>query len=290
MKRILFISALAAVIACNEKASADASAALADPSGLKAEQTDLTTIKLSWTDNTEGEKGYRVFRRAEGEAYNVSPLALIDAESATFIFEGLVNGSIYDFGVQAISDDISLHSKTVWLNNCKVMSLQELSEQQNANKLAAPSELTATQEDNKTAKLTWKDNAGSESGYNIFIRESSESEFGEIKATIPADSEEYTFNGLATGASYVFGVQAASNTIANSSSIATYALTLKDMDKCPEVTDIRTSHAYIAVRYKVKKINGSAPEHGICFSETGTPSVKDIKTHSQELLPSPISL
>ena len=283
MKKISLFLALVSAIACSEKPSDLNAAALADPTGLKTEQTDLYTIQFSWTDNASGETGYRIFRRGEGDQYNVSPLTIIEAEATSFIFEGLTEGKLYDFGVQAISDDIARHSRTVWLNNCKVLNLQELSELENAGRLAGPTELEAIQEGNQTVKIRWKDNASAETGYNIFLRESSDTGFDEVKAVIQADSEEYTFDGLASGTTYIFGVQAASDRIINNSAIASCELTLTDMDKCPEVTSVNAAYSYIAVRYKVKKINGSNPEHGICFCEAGVPSVKDIKVPGPEL-------
>lgn len=47
----------------------------------------------------------------------------------------------------------------------------------------------------------------------------------------------------------------------------------------PTVTKIKTSYAYIAVSYKVEKITGANPEHGVCFSATGIPTVEDIKAY-----------
>ena len=283
MKRILFIMTMAAMLSCKEKATSDAAQPLADPSGLKTEQTDLTTVRLTWEDNADGETGYRIFRRAEGEQYNVSPLTVIEADATSFTFEGLVTGNSYDFGIQAIAEDIIMHSKAVWLNNCKIMNLEELAEQETEGKLDGPSDLKATQESNHSARITWKDNASSETGYNIFIRKSDEAGFNEIMAEAAPDSEEFTFENLSTGISYVFGVQAASNSIIHNSVITECELTMTDMDKYPEVIEIKTSYAYIAVRYKVNKLNGSNPEHGICFCETGTPAVDDIKVYGPEL-------
>ena len=47
----------------------------------------------------------------------------------------------------------------------------------------------------------------------------------------------------------------------------------------PTVTKVNASYAYIAVSYKVEKITGSNPEHGVCFSATGVPTVDDIKAY-----------
>ena len=80
MKKITLIMTLTAAIACTEKPQTDKLAALADPSGLKTEQTDLTTVRLTWNDLAQGETGYRVFKRADGEYSNVSPLTTLEAK------------------------------------------------------------------------------------------------------------------------------------------------------------------------------------------------------------------
>ena len=50
------IFTIALAIACGEKPANDSFTALADASDLKVEQIDITTAKLTWSDNAEGEK------------------------------------------------------------------------------------------------------------------------------------------------------------------------------------------------------------------------------------------
>lgn len=277
MKNFTYILAMAAMIACQEKPSNEGSAALADPSDLKVEQQDITTVKLTWADNAQGENGYRIFLRGEGETYTVPPIATIAAESTEFVFENLTTGAEYDFGVQATSEDMKKHSKAIYLNNYKVLGREELGNLEGATKVAAPSELSAVQVNNTSVTLTWKDNASDENGYNIYIREVSALSFGEPVATLDANTQTYEFNTLSVEGSYVFGVQAAGASIMNDSQIISCEFTLKDLTKAPIVTAVKTSYAYIAVTYKASKISGNNPEHGVCLSENGVPTVNDIK-------------
>lgn len=170
---------------------------LADPSGLKAEPKDLTTVVLTWTDNAQGEKGYRLFLRGEGDSYYVDPVATIAADAVEYEFSGLEAGAVYDFGVQAVSEDFKLNSQVVYLLNYE---------------LPAPE----IPEDPKD----------------------------------PEDPEDPKDDP---------------------------AVPETDPKKIPEIKSVKISYAYIAVSYKVQQITGSNPEHGICFSETGAPSVEDIK-------------
>lgn len=286
--------ALAALTAasCAEKAEDDkASSKLADAGNLVAEQTDLTTVRLTWTDNAQGEKGYRIYLRKEGDSYNVEPTATIDADAVEYEFTGLSTGSVYDFGVQAISEDMKLHSNTVYLKDYKMLDREGLGNIESAGRVSAPSEIAAVQKTNTSVTLTWKDNAADETGYNIFMREASAESFGEPAATVKANVVTYEAKGLSVGSSYVFGVQATGESILNDSKIASgEKITLKDMEaeleaqrRTPVVTEVKTSYAYVAVSYKVEKISGSNPEHGICLSESGTPSVSDIRIYGPQL-------
>lgn len=176
MKKIFYILAVAALTAasCAEKAEGDnASSKLADATDLVAEQTDLTTVRLTWTDNARGETGYRVFLRKEGDSYYVQPLDQIAADSKSYTFTDLTPGKVYDFGVQALSEDMKLHSEIVYCNDFKVV----------------------------------------------------------------------------------------------------------DYEKMPQLAEVVSTYAYLAVSYSYDsaKISGTNPEHGLCFSAEGVPTVNDIK-------------
>lgn len=176
---------------------------LADPSGLKAEPKDLTTVVLTWTDNAQGEKGYRVFLRGEGDSYYVDPVATVAADAVEYEFSGLEAEAVYDFGVQAVSEDFKLNSQVVYLLNYE---------------LPAP-EIPEDPEDPEDPET-------------------------------PADPEDPKDDP---------------------------AVPETDPKKIPEIKSVKTSYAYVAVSYKVQQITGSNPDHGVCFSLTGEPSVDDIK-------------
>lgn len=189
MKQIIFIFTLLMAMACQEKPSGAVQTALADASDLKAEQLDPTTARFTWKDNAEGENSYRVFLRGEKDGYNVDPVQTLGPDAIEYVFEGLTAGVEYDFGVQAVAEDMRYHSKVVYLNNYVLEAPQE--------------------------------------------------------PETPAEPE----------------------------------VPAVDPQLIPQITKVNASYAYIAVSYKVQKINGSNPEHGVCFSATGVPTVDDIKAY-----------
>ncbi len=200
------ISVVMALVSCQEEVPDDKASRLAAPTELKAELADSTAVRLTWTDNAEGETGYRVFLRGEDDPYNVEPLETIAADAVEYVFDGLATGKTYDFGLQALSSDMNLHSETVYLLDFEVPVVEE-----------APSDTPGDEEPEEEKPE----------------EERPEEEKPEEPAVDPA--------------------------------------------KVPQVTKVQTSYAYIAVSYKVEKLTGSNPEHGVCFSASGTPSVTDIK-------------
>ena len=190
-----------------------------------------------------------------------------------------------------------------------VVSCQKPVQEQPA--LADPSDLKVEKLDQETVVLRWSDNAFGEVGYRVFLRGEGDSYSVDPLETIAADAVEYTFGGLTAGVEYDFGVQAVAAELKYHSKVVYFNNFVipvpeepidpddpkdpvdpkpddpDDNDKpvvpevdpqvIPAVTKVKTSYAYIAVSYKVQKINGSNPEHGVCFSASGVPTVDDIK-------------
>lgn len=193
------VSVVLTLASCQEVKTDDKASRLAAPTELKAELDDSTAVRLTWTDNAEGETGYRVFLRGEDDPYNVEPLETIAADAVEYVFDGLATGKTYDFGLQALSSDMNLHSETVYLLDFEVPVVEE-----------APSDKPQEEEPEEEKPQ---------------------------EPTVPQ----------------------------------------VDPATMPQVTKVQTSYAYIAVSYKVEKLSGSNPEHGVCFSASGAPSVADIK-------------
>ena len=163
--------------------------------------------------------------------------------------------------------------------------------------LADPSDLKVEQVDEETVVLRWTDNASGEVGYRVFLRGEGDSYSVDPLETIAADAVEHTFGGLTAGVEYDFGVQAVAAELRYHSKVVYYNNFVIPVPEEPEVPvdpevdpqvvptviKVKASYAYIAVSYKVAKINGSNPEHGVCFSASGVPTVDDIKAYGPEI-------
>ena len=202
MKNMFFILTIALFIACGEKSANELPTALADASDLNVEQLDETTAKFTWSDNAEGEKGYRIFLRGENDSYSNEPVETLGPNAVEYVFEQLQTGVEYDFGVQAIADDMKSHSKVVYLNNFVLQKSQE------------PETPTEPEE--------------------------------------PAKPEEPEVPSV-------------------------------NPKLIPQLSKVKCTYAYIAVSYKVEQLSGANPEHGVCLSTSGTPTVENIKVPGPQI-------
>ena len=164
---------------------------------------------------------------------------------------------------------------------------QESPVEEGVKKLEAPTGLEAELLDSTTVRLTWTDNARSEVGYRVYQRVSGAQDAAKPLQSLEADAVSFVFENLEHGETYDFGVQAVAGGAVLHSDIA-YVEDFRmpgekedpsdeEPGKVPQVTGVRSTHAYIAVSYKVEKLSAGNPEHGVCFSASGTPSVEDIK-------------
>lgn len=126
--KTLILLFTAASFLCCTSPEPDRTPALAAPSDLNAEQVTLSSARLVWKDNADGETGYRIFLRGEGDSYNVEPLETLPADTEAYTFENLTTGSIYDFGLQAVSEDITAHSSIVWLDDFRMVNWNRIPE------------------------------------------------------------------------------------------------------------------------------------------------------------------
>ena len=93
IRNILPLFILILGTACGEKSENEQILPLADPTDLKAELSDPTTVILTWSDNAQDENGYRIYLRKEGDSYNVEPMATIGADATQYTFSNLTEGS-----------------------------------------------------------------------------------------------------------------------------------------------------------------------------------------------------
>ena len=83
----------------------------APPRSLKVSATSPASVRFTWTDNSDNERGFRVQRRLQGQRWQTAKTVVPNSEAAEI--DGLVRGGRYDFRVQAFNDNGSSNSNVV---------------------------------------------------------------------------------------------------------------------------------------------------------------------------------
>jgi Fibronectin type III domain len=169
------------------------------PSNLNAEENDATSIILTWTDNSEGEEGFKVQRRAEGTDDYVDLAQTIDADEESFIDSENITESVrYYYRVYAYEGQrVSAYSNVDWAAVGTVNTDYPPE---------APEDIEVELVDGNTGvRISWNDESDNEDNFIVQMKPSDQAY--ETFATLEADSEEITIPDLSPG-SYDFRVKA----------------------------------------------------------------------------------
>jgi len=163
------------------------------PSGLTAATVASTRIDLAWTDNSDDESGFRIERK-QGYLGTYALLTTVGTDVNTYSDDSCLPGTNYYYRVQAYSiNGRSTYSNEAWAATPAPP--------------LAPSGLVATAVSSSRINLTWKDNAGNETGFAIERRQGPLGTFLEV-ATVGNNITYYADLGLTPGTTYYYRVRA----------------------------------------------------------------------------------
>ncbi|MBN1674989.1 MAG: fibronectin type III domain-containing protein [Kiritimatiellae bacterium] len=164
----------------------------AAPSGLAASAQSSSQIRLTWTDNSGNETGFKLERRPAGGSW--AQIAQPGANTTAYTDSGLSAGQSYEFRVRASNAaGDSAYSNTAGATTP-------------VNTPAAPSGLTATAASFSRVDLAWTDNSNNETGFKI-ERRLSGGDWAQL-ATVGANVKTYADTTVAAGTSYRYQVRA----------------------------------------------------------------------------------
>ena len=127
------------------------------PSSLNITQLSITSCKLSWTDNSTNEQGFRIDRKKDSEAWQID-YAEVGANVTEFTEQDLDATSTYNYRVYGFAGD----NTTTTIDGSINMSFP------------APTNLQITQTTITSCHLTWEDNSLGEEGFRIDRKKDSE--------------------------------------------------------------------------------------------------------------------
>ena len=155
----------------------------APPSNLRATVTDGTSVRLTWSDNSDDEVGFDV----RAAVWGWSAFFPVDADAESIEIPALARGGRYFFNVIAVDAE----GQTAW-SDTLVVTLGV-----SGRGPRGPRRLRAMPVDATSVRLTWEDDSTDEQGFEVQVRE-----FGERwgrAALIGANEESALLTGLRPG-------------------------------------------------------------------------------------------
>jgi glycosidase len=167
---------------------------ISTPTNLIA-STGFGTVSLSWDDNSDGEDGHLIERKAEDESEFHSVVTL-DQDSDNYLDHAVVDGVTYAYRVQAISDS---HDDSPFSNIATANLV-----------LNTPGGLSALSANRRSVVLTWTDSSSHEDAYVIERAVSSGSHVSDftVLAEVPTDETTFTDSDIRPGKEYHYRVMA----------------------------------------------------------------------------------
>ena len=171
-----------------------------------AQPTDLTAapapaqVNLSWSDDSDTEAGFEVWRSATGPQGTFVLVGTVDADATSFGDTGLADATEYCYRVRAIGAKGQPSVFTAVA--CATTPVPTLPPP------AAPSGLSATLSGAASVALAWTDNASNETGLELWRSTSGASGTYTLLLELQANVESAGDAGLTAGTEYCYKVRA----------------------------------------------------------------------------------
>ena len=177
------------------------------PGAFAASTTSPTEVRLSWSDNSTNEDGFRIFRSMNDVDY--MEVASTPANSLSFTNTGLNPATRYYYGIAAFNSagESELILTSVDTPPMPTPALP-----------ASPSDLRATAFGRGRVELTWSDNSNNEGSFEI-ERALDAQNFAPI-ATVPANTALFADKNIEAGRTYYYRMRAR-----NSDGVSAYSNT-----------------------------------------------------------------
>lgn len=167
----------------------------AAPSNMSASGLSNSSIKLTWTDNSDNETGFFVYRENNGYWYNI---AILEENITTYTDSNVSVNTIYNYVVLSYNS-----AGSTWLNGNDADYISATTEGV-ITKPNAPLNMWGTALSSSSIKLNWTDNSDNETGFYLY-RWDGTSWIG-IK-TLGANITTYTDTNLSAATTYYYTIQ-----------------------------------------------------------------------------------
>jgi hypothetical protein len=170
----------------------------ANPTGLVVASATPSALTLHWTDNANNETGFAIERLINGNWGTLN--GNLSANTQSYTDSGLTANTAYAYRVHAFN--ASGNSSYAFIGNAVTAPPVVVT----VTPPFAPYFLAATANTSSQVSLTWYDNSGTETGVNV-ERKLGNGSYSVI-ATLAPYAQSYTDNGVASGSTYTYRVDA----------------------------------------------------------------------------------
>jgi titin len=192
------------------------------PSNLSLLVGGTSQIQVSWTDNSNNEQFFNVFRSTDGVSY---PFGItLPAGSTTYLNTGLSAGTTYFYRVNAANTG----GTSGFAGPTSAVTYPTIP--------TAPSNLRFTDRSSNELMFEWNDNSSNESGFAI--ESSLAGTTYNPLAIVGANINNYNADGLSAGTTYFFRVAAFNAGGTSSFAGPTSWITMRDLPAAPSFTSI----------------------------------------------------
>jgi fibronectin type 3 domain-containing protein len=179
------------------------------PTGLNALAINSTRIDLTWSDNSNSETGFEIYRSPDNSVWT---LVTTTAQNATsYANSGLAGGTRYYYRVRAVNGG----GASAYSNSANAVTL---------GPPPVPTGLSALPFSSTRIDLTWSDNSNSETGFEI--HRSPDNSTWTLVTIAAQNAISYSNTGLTGGTRYYYRVRAVSGGGASGYSNSADAVTL----------------------------------------------------------------
>jgi fibronectin type 3 domain-containing protein len=171
------------------------------PSGVQVAAKGPTQIDVAWNDNSNDEKGFKVYRRLNtGDPNKWDLIADLGANTKLYKDGGVTPGNHYSYKVVSYNDN----GTSSWSNEHDAHTPTEQQEPQ-PTAPAAPSGVQVAAKGSNRVDIKWIDNSNNETGFRLYRRDNRGDFHGwELIANLAADTTSYVDNGAKADMHYSY--------------------------------------------------------------------------------------
>lgn len=194
------------------------------PSNLVVAVVDHAQLKLTWSDNSGDEAGFRIERSTDGGTTFVR-VQTVAANTVEYTDTGLTQSTAYTYRVRATGA------------GCDSAPTTSVTATTKPEPVAAPTSLSARALSDTDVTLSWKDNSTNETGFKIGRASSNDNDANfVVVGSVDPNVTTYVDSGLGANAAYYYKVWAVNGTAVSDRTEAVRVTTLSPATGVLKVT------------------------------------------------------